>query len=439
MYCSNCGTQLPDDANFCLRCGKPQKAVVPTEPELEPMPTSSSSSSRQKQGPSTFRTIAKWGCLFPLVLTVTLVVVIGSFNLFVPDSPDAITPQTERGKAAATRRSEDDAAPPQATLSADFFARNATAKAAAAAAITPTAVLSATNVASNVATATRLPAAASMNIATPANSPTITQTPLPTNTPTETPIPTSTSTPLPTATTAPTRISLVPPFDTLLVQQQDLSRRDFTVILDALIGAEVNGWSGRVALVDSDSGNESASVIVDLPSELNDNTYDLWLTVTPRQADSLLEDAKIIFSGQVADYSRFLGVLSLTLDNVVIDDVVQPTVTATLAPTASPTPTATLDPSIPRTDVESRIACNMSEYFVKQTLKSPSTAKFPGIMEELDGNGCTALFNQGVWTVSSWVDSQNSFGAMIRTHYVAQLTFDEREETWYLKDLVFVD
>jgi hypothetical protein len=28
MYCSNCGTQLPDDANFCLKCGKPQKENV---------------------------------------------------------------------------------------------------------------------------------------------------------------------------------------------------------------------------------------------------------------------------------------------------------------------------------------------------------------------------------------------------------------------------
>jgi zinc ribbon protein len=28
MYCIGCGTELPDDANFCLRCGKPQKKGV---------------------------------------------------------------------------------------------------------------------------------------------------------------------------------------------------------------------------------------------------------------------------------------------------------------------------------------------------------------------------------------------------------------------------
>jgi hypothetical protein len=27
MYCLNCGTQLPDEANFCWKCGKPVKPV----------------------------------------------------------------------------------------------------------------------------------------------------------------------------------------------------------------------------------------------------------------------------------------------------------------------------------------------------------------------------------------------------------------------------
>ena len=25
MFCYNCGTQLPDEATFCSKCGKPQK------------------------------------------------------------------------------------------------------------------------------------------------------------------------------------------------------------------------------------------------------------------------------------------------------------------------------------------------------------------------------------------------------------------------------
>ncbi|MBI4673161.1 MAG: zinc ribbon domain-containing protein [Chloroflexi bacterium] len=36
MFCVNCGTQLPDDANFCFKCGKPQRDTTATnEPTWE--------------------------------------------------------------------------------------------------------------------------------------------------------------------------------------------------------------------------------------------------------------------------------------------------------------------------------------------------------------------------------------------------------------------
>ncbi|RJP53699.1 MAG: zinc ribbon domain-containing protein [Anaerolineaceae bacterium] len=31
MFCRNCGIQLPDDANFCLKCGYPQKDNISTD------------------------------------------------------------------------------------------------------------------------------------------------------------------------------------------------------------------------------------------------------------------------------------------------------------------------------------------------------------------------------------------------------------------------
>lgn len=31
MFCSNCGTNLPDGANFCLTCGKPQTQGLPAD------------------------------------------------------------------------------------------------------------------------------------------------------------------------------------------------------------------------------------------------------------------------------------------------------------------------------------------------------------------------------------------------------------------------
>lgn len=30
MYCIHCGTELPDQANFCWQCGKPQRAQAPS-------------------------------------------------------------------------------------------------------------------------------------------------------------------------------------------------------------------------------------------------------------------------------------------------------------------------------------------------------------------------------------------------------------------------
>ena len=31
MFCNNCGTEIPDEANFCWKCGRPQKEGVKVE------------------------------------------------------------------------------------------------------------------------------------------------------------------------------------------------------------------------------------------------------------------------------------------------------------------------------------------------------------------------------------------------------------------------
>ncbi|MGI9496486.1 MAG: cell envelope integrity protein TolA, partial [Mariniblastus sp.] len=49
--------------------------------------------------------------------------------------------------------------------------------------------------------------------------------------------------------------------------------------------------------------------------------------------------------------------------------------------------------------------------FVKASLKSPSTADFGGWF----GNGTGLDHGGGIYTAKMWVDSQNSFGATIRT------------------------
>jgi hypothetical protein len=54
-----------------------------------------------------------------------------------------------------------------------------------------------------------------------------------------------------------------------------------------------------------------------------------------------------------------------------------------------------------------------AENFVKDNLKAPSTAKFSNEEAKQD--------NAGNWTVSGLVDSQNSFGAMLRSSFILRL------------------
>lgn len=61
----------------------------------------------------------------------------------------------------------------------------------------------------------------------------------------------------------------------------------------------------------------------------------------------------------------------------------------------------------------STLAYLMMQDFVEKTLKAPSTAKFP---RRYDGPKIVKLKNQQ-YLIESWVDAQNSFGAMIRTRF----------------------
>lgn len=74
----------------------------------------------------------------------------------------------------------------------------------------------------------------------------------------------------------------------------------------------------------------------------------------------------------------------------------------------------------------------MSQSFVKKFLKSPSTAEFPQLIKSV-----TTVSHNGIeWTVNSYVDVQNSFGAMIRSQYTCVLEYSG-EDKWTLKKLIF--
>lgn len=60
-----------------------------------------------------------------------------------------------------------------------------------------------------------------------------------------------------------------------------------------------------------------------------------------------------------------------------------------------------------------------SEECVKSVLKAPSTAKFAGYVLHL--SEYPMIKNKNIVQVSSYVDSQNSFGAMLRDNYIMQI------------------
>jgi len=66
------------------------------------------------------------------------------------------------------------------------------------------------------------------------------------------------------------------------------------------------------------------------------------------------------------------------------------------------------------------VAYNYAEDFIELRLKSPSTAKFPGTFQK---NKHSTDLGGGKYRISSWVDSQNGFGAMIRSRWSCKITF----------------
>ncbi len=64
----------------------------------------------------------------------------------------------------------------------------------------------------------------------------------------------------------------------------------------------------------------------------------------------------------------------------------------------------------------------IAEKQVEKQLKSPSTAKFCGISE------ASITKNENSWSVSGWVDAQNSFGATIRNNFKVKITFTSNNE-----------
>jgi hypothetical protein len=69
----------------------------------------------------------------------------------------------------------------------------------------------------------------------------------------------------------------------------------------------------------------------------------------------------------------------------------------------------------------------MSQEFVKDQLKAPSTAKFPWMS---NSQVSVKYLGDCVYEISAYVDSQNSFGAMLRSRYYAKLQNRRGTDSW---------
>lgn len=74
----------------------------------------------------------------------------------------------------------------------------------------------------------------------------------------------------------------------------------------------------------------------------------------------------------------------------------------------------------------------MAQEFVNQKLKSPGTADYgwQNPEESVTETG------ENDFRISAWVDSQNSLGATIRTHFVCEIHY-AGDDRWQLKRLEF--
>jgi hypothetical protein len=74
-----------------------------------------------------------------------------------------------------------------------------------------------------------------------------------------------------------------------------------------------------------------------------------------------------------------------------------------------------------RADDNRVLAVVNAQSHVKTMLRSPRSAKWPGIMDGVDIRNHATKQGDGTYIVRSWVDADNAFGASIRTWYVVHL------------------
>lgn len=70
------------------------------------------------------------------------------------------------------------------------------------------------------------------------------------------------------------------------------------------------------------------------------------------------------------------------------------------------------------------MALVMSRTFVIEQLKSPASAEFSDNLADV------TQINDTVFKINSYVDFQNSFGALLRANYSCKIIYDPRNDTF---------
>ncbi len=78
-------------------------------------------------------------------------------------------------------------------------------------------------------------------------------------------------------------------------------------------------------------------------------------------------------------------------------------------------------------------ACEAAKKAITGALKAPSTAEFPGCFLGRDQIEIRSNPEKTIYMVRSWVDSQNSFGAMVRTKWAVELARDPKTGRFEVK------
>lgn len=87
----------------------------------------------------------------------------------------------------------------------------------------------------------------------------------------------------------------------------------------------------------------------------------------------------------------------------------------------------------PSKRMDKSLAYIMCKKMIAEKLKSPKSAEFAK-----DWNQHVTYLGDGKYKVNSYVDSQNSFGALIRSKFSCVMT-DLGESKWQMSDVIFYE